>query len=104
MKFIKPCRRDIKILLALQQNIHTYAGNLIYGVRIQVNVGDRMAKKILQCVAATFWKKLKKMNFVSDGHFEADSMSFNFSLMSIKSNYDDMFSFLYKLKFDDSNI
>ena len=44
MKFIKPCRRDIKILLALQQDMRTYAGNLIYGVRLQVNVGDKLTK------------------------------------------------------------
>ena len=35
----------IKILLVLQQDVRTYAGNLIYGVRLQVNLGDRLAKK-----------------------------------------------------------
>ena len=57
MKFMNTCRTDIKIVLALQQDVRTYAGNLIYGVRLQVNVRDRLAKKIFQCVGALFWKK-----------------------------------------------
>ena len=44
------------------------------------------------------------MSFVLDGHFNEGSLNFNFSIASIKSNYDDIFSFLNKLKFDDSNI
>ena len=31
MKFMKPCRADIKILRTLQQDLRTYGGNLIYG-------------------------------------------------------------------------
>ena len=31
-KSMKPCRTDIKILLALQQDVRTYSGNLIYDV------------------------------------------------------------------------
>ena len=54
IKFMKPCRADIKVLLALQQYVRTYVGNLIYGVRLQANVGDRLAKNIFQCVAALF--------------------------------------------------
>ena len=54
MKFMKPCRTYIKILLALQQDVRTCAGNLIYGVILHVNVGDRQAKKNFQCVAALF--------------------------------------------------
>ena len=65
-------QRDIKILSALQQVIRSYAGNLIYGVRLQVNVGDILAKK--------------------------------FSIVSMKLNDDDIFSFPNKIKFDDSNI
>ena len=45
MNFIKPRRTDIKILFALQQDVRTYAGNLIYGVRLQADVRDRLAKK-----------------------------------------------------------
>ena len=36
MKFMKPCRMDIKILLALQQDVRIYVSNLIYGVRLPV--------------------------------------------------------------------
>ena len=79
MKFIKPCRTGIKILLALQQDIRTFVDILIYGVRLQVNVGDRLAKKIFQCIAA-YEKKPKKMGFVSDVHFREDSLNFNFSI------------------------
>ena len=45
MNFMKLCRTDIKILFALQQDVRTYAGNLIYGVRLQADVRDRLAKK-----------------------------------------------------------
>ena len=78
MKFMKPRWTDIKIFLTLQQDVRTYAGNLIYGSRLQVNVGDRLAKKIFQCVAAFFWKKLKKINFVLDGHFKEGGLNFKF--------------------------
>ena len=44
-KFMTPYVTDIKTLLALQQDVRTYAGNLINGVSLQVNVGDRLAKK-----------------------------------------------------------
>ena len=37
-----------------------YGANLIYGVRLRVNVGERQAKKILKCIATLFWKKKKK--------------------------------------------
>ena len=46
--------RQKKILLALQEDVRTYVGNLIYGVRLQLNVGDRLTKKIFQCVGAFF--------------------------------------------------
>ena len=39
---MKPCRTDIKILLALSQDARVWAGNLIYSVRLHVNVGDRL--------------------------------------------------------------
>ena len=51
---MKPRRMDIKILLVLQKDVRTYEGILIYDVRLQVNVRDRLAKKIFQCVAALF--------------------------------------------------
>ena len=35
-------------------------------------------------------KKLRKMSFVSDGHFSEESLNFNFSVASIKSNYGDI--------------
>ena len=54
MKFMKPCQTDIKILLAHQQYVRTYAGNLIFGVKLQVNVGDRLAERIFHCNAALF--------------------------------------------------
>ena len=64
MKFMKPCWVDIKISLALQQDVWTYAGKLVYGVRLQMNmnVGDRLTKKeIFQCVIAfTLEKRLRK--------------------------------------------
>ena len=104
MNFMKPCRTDSEILLALRQGVRTYAGNLIYDKRLQLNVEDRLAKKIFQYIAALFCKKLKKMSFVSDRHFREGRLSFNFPIASIKSNYGDIFSFPNKLKFDDSNI
>ena len=45
MKFMKTSRTYIKILLALQQEVRIYAG-----VRLQVDVGNRQAKKIFQSV------------------------------------------------------
>ena len=51
MKFMKSCRADINIFFTHQQDVRIYTGTLIYGVRLQVNVGDRLAKKIFQCVA-----------------------------------------------------
>ena len=65
---------------------------------------DRLAKKIFQCVAALFEKKLEKMSFVSDGRFKEDGLSPNFSIASLKLNYGDICSFPNKLKFNDSNI
>ena len=69
MKFMKPCWTDINILLTLQQDVFTYEGNVIYAVRVQVSVGDRLAKKsfsvLLYCSEK---KKIKKISFLSDGH------------------------------------
>ena len=44
IKFMKLCRTDIKTLYALKQDARAYAGNLIYGVRLQMDVGDRLAE------------------------------------------------------------
>ena len=52
----------------------------MYGVKLQVNVGGRLAQNIFQCVTALFYKKLKKMRSVSDGHFREDSLNFDFSI------------------------
>ena len=104
LKFKKPCLTDIKILLALEQDVRTCAGNLTYGVRLQVNVGDRLAKNVFRCVVALFKKNLKKMRFVQEKHFRKGSPNFNFSIASINSNYGGIFSLPNKLKFDDSNI
>ena len=41
------------ILFVLQQDVGAYA-NTIHGVRLQMDVGGRLAKKIFQCVAALF--------------------------------------------------
>ena len=43
---MKPCRTDIKLLYAFQQDIREYAGNLIYGVRLQMYVGNRLAETL----------------------------------------------------------
>lgn len=55
-KFMKPCRMDIKILLALKKDVRTYAaGNLIYGVIfdiLHVIVEYRLTKKTFHCVVA----------------------------------------------------
>ena len=63
MKFMKPCRPDFKILLALQQDVRAYTDNLIYDVRLPVNLEDRLAKKIFQWVAALFRKKPSENEF-----------------------------------------
>ena len=63
MKFMKKCQLDIKILLALSQDVRIYADNLIYGVRLHVNVGDGLAKKIFQSVDALFCKKTWENKF-----------------------------------------
>ena len=64
-----------------------YGANLIYGVRLRVNVGERQAKKILKCIATLLWKKkkkkkkkknLKKTSFVSDEQFRKSSLNVNF--------------------------
>ena len=49
-------------------------------------------------------KELKKMGFVSDGHFREGSLNFGFSIAPIKPYYGVIFSFPNKFKFDDSNI
>ena len=70
MKFMKLCRTDIKILLALQQDVRTYAGNLIYGVRLQVNGEINSLNKSFSasCIAL-------KIKFVSDGHIRDGSLN-----------------------------
>ena len=40
---MKWCPMDIKTLYAFQQDVRAYTDKLIYGVRLQVDVGDRLA-------------------------------------------------------------
>ena len=51
---MKPCRTDIKILFVLQEDLHTYAGNLKNGIRLQINTGDKQAKKKFKCTTTLF--------------------------------------------------
>ena len=60
MKFMKPCRTDIKIPFAFQKDVHTYAANLIYGVKLQFIVGDRLAKKSSNTLLYCSEKNLRK--------------------------------------------
>ena len=53
--------------------------NLIYGVRLRVNVGDSL-KKSFSVLLHFPEKKLKKTSFVSDEHFREDSVNFSFSI------------------------
>ena len=104
---MKPCRMDIKILLALKKDVRTYAaGNLIYGVIfdiLHVIVEYRLTKKTFHCVVAVLWKKILR-KWVSCRMDTEGSLNFNFPVASIKSNYRDIFSFPNKLKLDGSNI
>ena len=81
-----------------------YAGNLIYGVRLLVNVRGTLAKKSSVCCCIVLKKKLKKLSFLSDRCFGEGSPNFNFSLASINSNYGDIFPSPNKVKFGDNNI
>ena len=92
MKFRKPYRTNIKILFALQQDIDTYAGNLIYVARMQVNVRDKPNKFFFSVLLHYFEKNLKKINFVLHGPFREGSLNFNFSMASITLNYGDTFA------------
>ena len=42
MKFMKSYRTDIKTNYVFQQDVRAYAGNFIYVLRLQVDVGDRL--------------------------------------------------------------
>ena len=57
---MKPCRTDIKIPFAFQKDVRTYAVNLIYGVRLQFIVGDRLAKKSFSTLLYCSEKNLRK--------------------------------------------
>ena len=97
---MKPCRMDIKILLALKKDVRTYAaGNLIYGVIfdiLHVIVEYRLTKRTFHCVVAVLWKKILR-KWVSCRMDTEGSLNFNFPVASIKSNYRDIFSFPSKL-------
>ena len=42
---MKSWRKDIKTLDVFQQDLHAYADNLIYDVRLRMDVEDRIAEK-----------------------------------------------------------
>ena len=101
---MKPCRRDIKILFALQQvygHVRICAGNLIYGVRLQVNVVNRMAKKSFNALLHCSEKNLRIFILCWIYTLEKVGLNFDFSLASVKLNYSDILSFSNKLKFCD---
>ena len=41
-------------------DVRTYAGNLIYGVMLRVNVGDKLAKKNISLCCCLVLKNLEK--------------------------------------------
>ena len=53
IKFIKSFQAGIKILYAFQQDVR-YTGNLIHGVRLQMDVRDRLTETFFWYVAAFF--------------------------------------------------
>ena len=65
-----------------------YGANLIYGVRLRVNVGERQAKKNLKVHRYIVLEKqnkkkkqkknLKKTSFVSDEQFRKSNLNVNF--------------------------
>ena len=59
---------DIKTLYKFEQDVHVYADKLIYGVILQIDVGDRLAESFFKYIATFFWKKIKDTDFESDGH------------------------------------
>ena len=65
---MRSCRGDIKTFDSFQHDPRAYGGNLIYGVRLQMDVGDRVVETFFCCVDALFRKALKDIDFVSDGH------------------------------------
>ena len=65
-----------------------------------MNVGNRLSETIFLCVATLFWKKkIKDIDFVSDGHCWDGPLNFEFAIVSTKSNYGGIFSFPDRLKF-----
>ena len=41
---MKLCLTDIKTLYAFQEDVRAYADNLMYGVRLQMDVEDRLVE------------------------------------------------------------
>ena len=68
MKFMKSYWTDIKTNYVFQQDVRAYAGNFIYVVRLQVDVGDRLDDTFSSVLLYFSEKKPKKIDFVSDGH------------------------------------
>ena len=75
-KFMKSCRADVKTFYACQQDVLAYADTLIYCVRLQIDMGDRPAEIFFAWVATLFWKKLKDINFLSNGHCWEGALNF----------------------------
>ena len=71
-----------------QQDLHAYADNLIYDVRLRMDVEDRIAEKFFWCVDTFFWKKLKDINLVLDGLCWDHALNFEFSKISINLKSD----------------
>ena len=93
-RFIKLYQTGIKILFTLQQDVCMQA--LIYGARLQLNVGGRLPKKSFSALLQCLVKKL--ISFWKDTLEKED---FNLSTaVSMKLNHSDIFSFPNKLKFD----
>lgn len=45
---------DIKVLYAFQPDVRAYVRNLIYNVRLEVNVKNRPAETFFECVVTLF--------------------------------------------------
>ena len=101
---MKSCRTDIKTLYAFQTHVRAYAGNLTYGVRLQMDVGDRLAGTFSSAMRHCCAKKLRILISYRTDTVEIVPLNFEYSIVSIKLNYGDTISFPNKLKFGHINI
>lgn len=58
---MKSCRTNIEIFYILQQDVRTYAGDLIYCIGLRLDLGDRKAVTFSCYFARFFWKKPKEL-------------------------------------------